>query len=145
MKYILILLLFPVITQAQLDSSKFKISVTINARDCEYVSLLMERNNKFENLDSTLKAKFRVASPPSNATNVIIDSIEGRAWLDICRSLSIDITALHANCFKRVSDAVRATTSVWIINKLDKDATQRDSDYDFRRAFGRDYLRKLQN
>lgn len=145
MKIILILLLLPSVCFSQSDSSRFKISITINARDCEYITLVMEKTNKFEALDSTLKNKFRVSSPPSGSTNVVVDSVEGRAWLDIMRSLSIDITALHANCFKRVSDAIRLTNSVWIVNRLDKDATQRDSDFDTRRAFGREYLRKLQN
>lgn len=129
---------------SQLDSSRFKISITIGARDCEYVSLLIEKTNKFEGLDSTLKSKFRIASPPSNATNVVVDSIEGRVWLDINRSLSMDITALHANCFKRVDDAIRLTNSTWIVNKLNRDATSRDGDYDSRRSIGRLYLRKLQ-
>lgn len=141
---IILLLLFPAVCAAQLDSSRFKISVTINARDCEYISLLMDKTNKFEALDSTLKVKFRVASPPSNSTNVVVDSIEGRAWLSITRSLSIDLVAMHANSFKRVSDAIRATTSIWVINKLDRDANQRDGDYDTQRAIGRLYLRKLQ-
>lgn len=145
MKYIFILLMLPVMAHSQLDSSRFKISITIGARDCEYISILMEKNNKFEPLDSTLKAKFRVASPPSNSTNVVVDSIELRCWLDIMRSLSIDITAMHANCFKRVSDAIIATGSVWVINKLARDANIRDSDYDTRRAVGRLYLRKLQD
>lgn len=127
------------------DSSRSKISVTINAKDCEYIALLFDNSNKYEDIDSITRSKFRVASPPTGNTNVTIDSIEQRVWLDIDNRLAGDYIALTNNVFKRVDDAIRLAGGTWIINKLNRAVTDRGDEFDLRRQIGRKYLRKQED
>lgn len=131
---------------SQIDSGKVKISLQIQARDCEYIAAAaFEKSNKFEPIDSVLKSKFRVASPPADNTNVTVDSIEVRVYRTIMQILRDDVKAVHKNVYKRLNDALTANGNVWIIDKINKDFKIIDDPYDIVRLLGRKYLRKEQN
>lgn len=147
MKYILILLLLPTFCYSQIDSSKTKLSIIIAAKNCEYISLLFEKNNKYEDIDSTTKKKFRIASPPTNNTNVQIDSVESRILADLYGNLSYDPVALSdtTKCLKDYEDACRASGGVWLNIRIDRIKKDKRSQYDVFRDAGRLYLRKQEN
>lgn len=146
MKYLLTFLglFISAISFSQVDSSRSKISLSITAKDCEYVVKTFEKSNKFEDLDSTLKKKFRGASPPSNNNNVTIDSVEVRVYRSIMQMLRDDVVAVQNNVYKRISDLLIANGNAWIIDKLSKDLQVVSDQYDQIRTIGRAYLTKAQ-
>jgi hypothetical protein len=141
-----ILIFYSISGYCQTDSSKTKISLSIAAKDCEYISLKFEKSNKFEDIDSTVKRKFRdPGGAPTNNTSVQLDSIEVRVWRDIMNDLRFDIIAVHENVYKRISDALISNGNTWIVNKLSKDFEPIDAQYDDLRTLGRKYLKKEQD
>jgi hypothetical protein len=147
MKYILFLfLIISVQSFAQIDSSKTKVSITLAAKDCEYIANAFEKTNKYEDVDSVAKKRFRVASPPTNNANVQIDSVEGRVLVDVFEKLCYDVVALNDtnNVTKRFFTALLVTGNTWIAQKANKIKANISDAYDFKRVLGRDYLRKNQ-
>lgn len=149
MKYIFLILsiFFYINCFSQLDSSKSKISVTLVGKDVKYISLMFEKINQHEDIDSICKSKFRVQNPPNNNASVVIDSIEQRVWLHFVTRLSFDPLALHPanNVFSRVDAAVRLSGGAWIINKLNRSLSDIDSRYTDILSIGNKYLKKQED
>lgn len=147
MKYILILLLLPVIGWSQPDSSRTKVSITIAAKTVQYISLFYEKGNKYEDIDSVSKKRFRVQSPPSGNNNVILDSIEGRVLLEIYNKLSEDVFTLSdtTKITKDFEAGCRNSGGVWLNKKIDNVKKDKKSVSDNRISAGDAYLRKQEN
>lgn len=149
MKKILILLLFSFSLQcfAQIDSSKTKVSINLAAKTCEYIIQYFENTNKFEDIDSVLKKRFRVQSPPTNNNNVQIDSIEGKVLMSIYTRLTQDPIALSDTTkhLKRFSEALRQTGSSWLNSRIDRTQKDKSDQDDQLRTLGRSYLLKQEN
>lgn len=127
------------------DSSKTKINVTIQARDVEYIGFFAGAQNRYEDLDSTMKALFRVTNTPTGNTNVTINSVEARVWLDIYRRLVTEVTALQQNVHSRIETALRVVNNVWLTNKLDNQVNTFNNNYQDLRQHGRNRLKKELN
>lgn len=145
----LLLIIISVNSFAQVDG-KTKLSVTLAAKDCEYIVKYFEKTNKYEDIDSVLKKKWRVASPPTNNASVIIDSVQGNVLFDIWNKLSVDNVATSdtAKVHKRFSDACRETTGAngsWLRDKITNSGLKQFvKEQDDTRANGVLYLIKQQ-
>jgi hypothetical protein len=145
MKQIFILILMTVsagfTALAQADSSKAKITVSIQARDCEYIAALTNGDNIMEDIDSVLKKRWRPASQsPSGNTLVSVDSIELRAWREVVKRLRAQDDGDEE--FGRVDAVLRATNNTWLIDKLNKDSGNLDDISSEKRQYGRSRLKK---
>lgn len=122
MKYIiLLLLLIPLIGKTQTTI----ISVTIQARDCEYIASFTGTEEQFQDLDSAMKSKFRPAfSAPSGTTNVTLGGATNGTWYQIMYRLRRDFFACQGNNneFTRIDVVLRALNNVWLTAALDADA-----------------------
>lgn len=142
MKKIIFLLLFiPLLTKAQ-DNENTKVTVTIQARDCEYIGYFISFNENYEDLFDAMKAKFRIASPPSGTTNVTIDTIPIKQWLGVSGQLRTDPYAIGGSVLTRYETALRAANNTYMNGRLDAVAATDTDIFTGRRLFGRDRLRK---
>ncbi len=140
-KIIFILLLIPCIVFAQ-DNDATKVTVTIQARDCEYIGSFISFNENYEDLFDAMKAKFRVASPPTGTTNVVLDTIPIGQWLGVSRQLRQDPYGIAGSVFSRYDVALRAANNIYMTGRLNTmDANDTDIFTGFR-TLGRIRLRK---
>lgn len=143
-KIILLLFLIPILSKAQNETSI--ISVTIQARDCEYIGYFTGHEDRYQDIDSSLKSKFRpAASAPSGTTNVIVAGATARAWFDIAYRLVREPAAINGNNtpFTRIDVALRAVSNTWLTAALNQDIIDWDaSGYSNNRNIGRKRLKK---
>lgn len=126
----------------QSDSSSVKISVNVQARDCEYIATFTLFESRYEDIDSVMKARFRVTNPPSGATNVSIDSVKLRHWLALLERLRMDNVAVDQGIFNRIKASLIASANAWLVNKINRqDSTYQDMQAASREV-GRRRLRK---
>lgn len=116
-KIFFLLLLLPLMAMSQQDSGKIKVTVIIKGKDCKFISNFMDASNRFDDLDSVMKAAFRVANSPANNDDVTITNIrlERISWIN--------------NVYQRLDAVLRAAGQTWIIGKLDADAAVDDNYY----------------
>lgn len=103
--------------KAQSDSAK--ITVTIQARDCEYMGSFIAFHPDYEDLFDAMKLKFRVANPPTGTTNVVIDTIYTIQWVRVSERLRDDPYAIGGNVYSRVDAALRAINNSYLTSRLD--------------------------
>lgn len=122
MKYILlILILAPLISFSQVDSGKVTVNnVVVKAKDLAFVLLFLDRTNKNEDIDSTIKRVYRLTSPADNA-DVTVNSIQRRIWRDVLNYLYNNLNAVQNNNYKRVHDAVLLIADSWLTDKINRD------------------------
>lgn len=141
-KLIILSLLIPVFASAQIDSSQLKITVTLQARDAEFIGFFIGHNIDYEDLFDGLKAKFRVASPPTGTTNVTVDTIPIAQWLSVSAKLRTDPYAIGGSVFSRIDAALRAVNHSYLTGRLNvMDATDTEVFTNFR-LLGRFKLRR---
>ena len=71
-------------SQAQNDSAKLKPTITIQARECEVALFFSQDRKNLQDLDSVLITKWRPpATAPTGTTNVVVDSVEAKAWFNL--------------------------------------------------------------
>lgn len=142
MKYIITFILLVSIARAQ----NTVISVTIQARDCEYIGYFTGGDDQFQDLDSSLKSKFRpAASAPSGTTNVTLGGVTNGAWFQMIHKLRYDPFACFGNNnpFTRIDAVLRALNNAWLTAALDADALDFDNNgYTFNRSRGRARIKR---
>lgn len=145
-KIITILLsLFSIDSFAQTDSSLMKVTVTIQARDCEYLGVYIAFNQDYEDLFDAMKAKFRVVNPPSGTTNVVVDTITIVQWLGVINQLQADPFAVGGSVFTRVDAALRAVNNEYLTRILNEKSVANTNIFMNMRVLGRNRLRKQNN
>lgn len=120
MKKILFFLLISYNSFAQ-DSSRAVITVNVQARDLLYLSNLTATDALFEDLDSVMKTKFRVSSPPSGTTTVQIPGIQVRAWWIVLLRLSYDPVAINTNIVSRLSSLLSGAGNNWLSHRITRE------------------------
>lgn len=142
-KIIFLLFLIPVFCNAQIDSSKIKTAgIVLKGKDCDMIlNLVKEDVGNFPDLDSLLKLKYR--NPPSNNTDVTLDSIPNRQWLKIATKSKNDIMFVLEGVYKNIDTELRLHGTAWIISRMDKDKSVSDKDYDTRKKVGQKYGKRL--
>jgi hypothetical protein len=141
MKNIIFLLLFlPILSEAQNDSAK--VTVTIQARDCEFIGFYIAHAPEFEDLFDGMKVKFRVTTPPTGTTNVIVDTIPIGQWLSLSAKLRTDPYAIGGSVFSRYDAALRAANNSYMTARLDAMNTGDTEVFTNFRLAGRGRLRK---
>lgn len=137
-KILLIILLLPALAQAQ-DSTK--IQVSIQARDIEYIASVASFDFDEPFFDA-VKSKFRVQTPPTGNTTVIVDSMYIKDWLSLFVKIKNDAQALKANCVSRVETILRAVGNSFLNGKLDAIDTDDGNVFQERRGLGRKKLKR---
>lgn len=119
-----------------------KVTLSVQARDLEYIGSFIFNDNSTEDLYDSLKVKFRVPNPATGTTTV---SVTGYTldWLSVANRLNNDATALKALCTKRVTDLLRAVNQPYLTGKLDAINTADQNTFQAMRQFGRSKLRRL--
>lgn len=106
---------------AQSDSSRTLITVNVQARDLSYMANFTGYDPIFEDLDSVMKTKFRVTSPPSGTTSVSMSGVPVRAWWWILFRLSYDPVAIHTNIVSRLSTLLTAVGNGWLSYRISRE------------------------
>jgi hypothetical protein len=119
--FLFILILISVKSFSQTDSSRATITVSVQARDLSYISNFTDIDPIFEDLDSVMKTKFRVASPPSGTTNVSIAGVPVRAWWWMLLKLSYDPIAINTNIVSRLSTLLSAAGNNWLSFRITRE------------------------
>lgn len=125
------------------DSSKLKVSVTLQARDLEYIGQIIFNRAEYEEMYDNMKAKFRVASPPNGTTNVTVDTVELWLWADLYNNLRGDSYARPT--FNRFATAVGALGQSWLTARVDEIEAYFTDRQNSLQKFGRQKLRKSNN
>lgn len=143
-KLIYLLFLTPIIGKTQNETSI--IAPVHQARDCEYIAHFTGTEDRWQDIDSSLKSKFRPpANAPSGTTNVTVGGATARAWFDVAARLRREPEALNGNNnpFTRVDASLRAVGNAWLTAALDADAVLWDSSgYTNYRTAGRQRLKR---
>lgn len=116
------------------------ITITPRASDLEYIASF-SFSDVTENLYDSVKAKFRVQSPPTGNTTVSITGATGD-WIDIFVKLRNDPTALKSLCTNRIEALLRAVNQSYLTNRLDAMDSADQSTFTTMRAVGRFKLRR---
>lgn len=103
------------------DSSRALITVNVQARDLLYLSNLTGIDPLFEDLDSVMKVRFRVSSPPSGTTNVSIPGVQVRAWWVALLRLSYDPIAINTNIVSRLSALLSGAGNSWLSHRIQRE------------------------
>lgn len=135
------LLLFATVVKAQ-DNEETKVTVILQARDCEFIGLYVAHAPEFEELFDAMKAKFRIASPPSGTTVVTIDTIPIGQWLNVSAKLRTASYAIIGSVWARYDAALRTASNTFMtaqLNAMDAADTEVFTNY---RLVGRAKLRR---
>lgn len=124
MKKIFFLILFWVSAAgafAQLDSSKIRIGgIIIKGKICDNILYFVKYNpGSFPLMDSVFKVKY--LNPPSNNTDVTIDSVNNKEWLKMWRMFNTDVISLRENWDKDLKDELNLHGTTWIKQRILKD------------------------
>ena len=119
-----------------------RVTINVQARDCEYIGGFLFNDNTAEDLYDTLKAKFRVANPPTGNTTVSVTGYT-QDWLNVASRLNNDATAIKALCTRRVLDLLVAVNQAYLTGKLTALDTSDTITFQSHRQFGRSKLRRL--
>lgn len=121
------------------------ISVTIQARDCEYIGSFCGTDDDYQDLDSALKSKFRPKeTAPSGTTSVTLGGVTNGVWARVLHQLRYDhFSSLgNNNEFTRVDAVLRALNNTWLTAALDADAVEFNNSHDANRARGRARIKR---
>jgi hypothetical protein len=142
------LILFVSLCAFSQDSSQLKPTVLIQARDCEVICWFLKNNilpqERFEDLDSVLKSKFRPASnAPTAATNVTIDGTKAGAWEELYKVIKTDLYCIAGGTTERVEQSLISAGHTWLTSRVVAFAAIYPNGWtDIRRVPGRKYLKK---
>lgn len=144
MKYITLFatLLISACVFAQADSANSKPSVTLQARDIEYLLNFTGFEPKYDKMDSVFVAKLSVSSPPTGTTNVTCDSVKAKHWLSIFERMRFDALGVDQGIWNRLKAALNSTSFSWLtvrITRSDDAANEAQSEM---RSNGRKRARK---
>lgn len=143
MKTLIFFLLISLTGFSQVDSSKIKITVSLQARDCEYLGSFVPFNENYEDIFDGIKAKFRVANSPTGNTVVQIDTVQIIQWINVSVKIRSDAIAILAGIHTRLDNALRAVNIDYLTNRLNVYATADTTTYTSNRNLGRFKLRRL--
>lgn len=117
-KIIFLLLLIPVLSSAQIDSSQLKVTATIQARDLDYLGSFITNKLEYEDLYDAVKLKYRVTNPPVNQNNVTLDTIPIFQWLHVITKLRNDPVAIQGLVFERVRTALLTASNPYLTGRI---------------------------
>lgn len=143
-KLLFILLFLPILSFAQ-DSSEIKISISVQARDIEFVSIFIAGNESFEELWDNIKVKFRQQVVPAGNDVVVMDTVSLQALLNLHGFLNNNAIAVKKNVFSRFDLILRATNQSWLISRINETVSHDDAQYSNLRLSGRNRLRRTGN
>ena len=143
-KFLLVIaILFSLQSFAQVDSAGKKVSVSLQARDIEYIAANLYA--EMEDVFDAAKAKFRVQTPPTGNTLVALDSITLTDLLLIDKILRNNADAVKANIYSRVNTSLKALNEIFLTGRLNRRDIEDTDSITALRKIGRRKLRKSDN
>lgn len=121
MKYLIIILLsFSFLkSEAQIDSTRAKTSLTLQARDWLFVSEYIKYDDYFERLYDSIKSRIYVLTNPFSTVNAKVDSISIGNLIEIARRLRTANFGLSYFVFDRINAAIRSVNNSYLQSQLD--------------------------
>lgn len=121
MKYLIIILLsFSFLrSTAQVDSTKIKVSLTLQANDWLFVSEYIKYNDDFERLYDSIKSRIYPLGNPYSTVTGKIDSISVGNLIEISQRLRTAPFAVTYFVFTRINNAIRAVSNSYLQSQLD--------------------------
>ena len=116
------------------------ISPVIQARDCEVIGYYIKGIDDYQDIDSSLKSKFRPAfSAPQGTTNVTVGGATNGTWAQLMYTLRRDANVSFGNnsVFTRIDAALRTLNNTYLTAQLDADVAAFDNNATAIRANGR--------
>lgn len=115
----LVVVCFSLAASAQIDSTKMKVSLTLQTRDWLYISQHIKHTDEFERLYDSIKLRiYPVTNPYSTATGTI-DSISVGNLLTISRAMRSRSYGVVLFPFTRINTAIRAINNAYLQSQLD--------------------------
>lgn len=121
MKYLIILLfsLAALKSNAQIDSTQMRASLTLQANDWLFVSEYVKYDDGFERLYDSIKSRIYALSNPFSTITGKIDSISVANLLEISRRLRTAQFGTTYFVFTRINNAIRAISNTYLQSQLD--------------------------
>lgn len=142
MKKIIFLLLISNVAFAQIDSNLLKVTVTVQARDFDFLGSFITNKLEYEDLYDAVKVKYRIPNPPTNQTGVTLDTIPIYQWLHVITKLRNDPLAILGSVYQRVGDVLAASSNTYLSNKITAARTSDTASYLQTRTVGRFQIRR---
>jgi hypothetical protein len=139
-KLMMIAALLPFAVIAQ-DS--VKVTINVQARDLEMTGDYILTHYELETYCDTVKAKFRVPSPPTGVTTMSITcyTID---WILLMRVMKYDVECVKSGATGRIEALLRSAGQTFLTAQLDQMDTDDTGSTVARRVRGRRLLRRLQ-
>jgi len=118
-----------------------RITLSVGARDLEYIAAFIFNDDAVEDLYDTIKLKFRVQNPPTNLQAVSITAYTFE-WVIVYIQLNNDATALKTNCASRMEALLRAVNQPYLTGRINEIQAAYISTAIAHRQFGRAKLRR---
>ena len=107
----------------QVDSTKIKVSVSLQVRDWLYLNFFLANSPSYENVYDSMKVKLRVAIQPSLTTVIKVDSIQQGQILKLAEMIKTERYGVIAIPYTRINSALKS--SAYLTRKID----EIDADY----------------
>jgi len=118
-----------------------KVTINVQARDCEYIGSFAFNLNEVEEVYDSIKIKFRVEVPPTGITDVSITAYTVD-WLKVFQMIKEDAVSIKANCTSRIETSLRAVNQIYLTGKLDAIDVSDTDMFQAKRQFGRAKLKR---
>lgn len=143
MKYIIVIL-FMIVSVVGKSQDSTNVTLSVRASDLSYIASMALNGISTEAIYDSMKAKFRVANPPTGNTLVPVTAVT-MDWLLIYATLKGDAIALKGLCTSRLETLLRAVNQVYLTGKLDALDTADVNTFMVRILDGRFKLRRAGN
>ena len=114
---LIFMVLFAMNAKAQTLQDSVEITLSIQARDIEYISGFIYNSESFENLVDSIRPAYRKLNNPT-ATTVVTVKGYTKDFIDVLKILRSDGTAIKNNCDARITALLSALNVPYISTKL---------------------------
>jgi len=132
---LIIVLAFALQTKAQVSDS-VEITLSIQAKDVEYISAFIFSNEFYDNLTDSIKQSYRKLNNPSNSTPVSITGYT-KDFIEVVRMVRNDVTAIKNNVDTRLISLLSALNVAYINTKIQGFTDADNSQYAYGRQLGK--------
>jgi len=122
--------------KAQTVDDSVEITLSIQARDVEYISGFIWNNEFYENLVDSIKHAYRKLVNPTFATPVIINGYT-KDFIEVVKMLRNDVCAIRNNSDTRIVNLLNALNVPYINTKIKGFTDADNSQFQYGRSAGK--------
>lgn len=122
--------------KAQTVDDSVEITLSIQARDVEYISGFIWNNEFYENLVDSIKHAYRKLVNPTFATPVIINGYT-KDFIEVVKMLRNDVCAIKYNVDTRIVSLLNALNVPYINTKIQGFTDADNSQFQYGRSAGK--------